>query len=100
MGKKLSVCCRKRDDSPYKTNKESQYNLTAHIKYDETISSLQHISEREPAETEADPSTNPTTGPLFLLKSDGINKRNSHSKTDVSLWMQLCSIKLLTIFVS
>lgn len=67
MGKKLS-CCRNNTPSPFK-QKDSQHNLTAsEIKFDETVSSLQHISEREAGDTEGDPSTSPTCGPLFVEK--------------------------------
>lgn len=87
MGKKLSTCC-KGGSSPYK-QKESQYNLTAAIQYDETMSSLQHISEREPMDdADYDPSTNPTAGPLFL-------ERFENSKFTI---LSFLSVNKLTYF--
>lgn len=67
MGCKLS-CCKSKNESPYK-NRDSLNNLTTNeLKYDETISSLQHISERETGDTDYDPSTNPTAGPIFIQR--------------------------------
>lgn len=74
MGNKFSCC--KGNSSPYKQN-DSLNNLTSELKYDETITSLQHISERETGDTDFDPSTNPTAGPLFIQR---INYSQSKSK--------------------
>ncbi|KAI2804706.1 hypothetical protein RDWZM_008022 [Blomia tropicalis] len=97
MGKKLSTCC-KGGSSPYK-QKESQYNLTAAIQYDETMSSLQHISEREPMDdADYDPSTNPTAGPLFLERFEN-NVKNLNKNNVVGFYRLKRSSSCSTIFI-
>lgn len=54
------------------------------LKYDETVLSLQHISERELPETNHDPSTNPTAGPLFVQRSEPIFINNIHHQQQQS----------------
>jgi len=46
---------------------------------------LQHISEREPDDTDCDPSSNPTTGPLFMQRSRNDLDRSlkEHRKSQV-----------------
>ncbi|KAH9501856.1 hypothetical protein DERF_012665 [Dermatophagoides farinae] len=93
MGNRFS-CCKTHGESLFKHRRRrlsrrrrkesSQTTLNnAEIKYDETILSLQHISERELPETNHDPSTNPTAGPLFVQRSatftnNNINHNNNH----------------------
>ena len=69
MGNKFS-CCKGQTNSPYKS-KNILGKFSPETKNNETLSSLQHISEREISnETHHDPSINPTAGPLFMLKSN------------------------------
>ncbi|XP_023241168.1 cyclin-Y-like [Centruroides sculpturatus] len=67
MGNKLSCCtC----GSPRVDRRaEDSYLPEAEVHQDESISNLQHISEREPEDIETDPSTHPTAGPLFMQRS-------------------------------
>lgn len=67
MGNKLSCCtC----GSPRIDRRaENSYLPEAEVHQDESISNLQHISEREPEDIETDPSTHPTAGPLFMQRS-------------------------------
>lgn len=67
MGNKLSCCtC----GSPRVDRRaENSYLPEAEVHQDESISNLQHISEREPEDIETDPSTHPTAGPLFMQRS-------------------------------
>lgn len=75
MGKRLS-CCKNRTQSLFKRKESSLINLTSELKYDETILSLQHISEREIKKITQDPSINPTAGPLFVERSLSDDKSN------------------------
>lgn len=62
-----------RTDVPHLTNHHeinSSVNHNQQPNSKQSCYSLQHISEREPLEdVDIDPSTNPTTGPLFMKKS-------------------------------
>lgn len=39
------------------------------VRDEESGANLQHISEREPDDQDSDPSTHPSTGPLFMQRS-------------------------------
>lgn len=67
MGSKLSCCA---CTSPRLERKlEDNYLPNADVYQEESISNLQHISEREPEDFDGDPSTHPTAGPLFMQRS-------------------------------
>lgn len=76
MGNRFS-CCKTRSHSLFKRKENSLNQLstatlsttTNELKYDETILSLQHISERELTAINRDPSIHPTAGPLFVQRS-------------------------------
>ncbi|KAK2722838.1 cyclin-Y-like protein 1 [Artemia franciscana] len=83
MGNKTSCCV---SGSPQVTRKNSvRVNNHQPIpKKEESISNLQHISEREPDDWTSDPSLHPTAGPLFMERSKaaiqgGLERRRSQS---------------------
>lgn len=72
MGSKLSCCKANTPRVQRKNNVESTGVLDSDVlilRQDESTCNLQHISEREPEDFEADPSTHPTAGPLFMQRS-------------------------------
>lgn len=94
MGNRFS-CCKTHGESIFKHShrrrrqqqqqqqsrrrrKDCSQTTNSDIKYDETILSLQHISERELPETNHDPSTNPTAGPLFVQRSATFTNNINH----------------------
>ncbi|KFM66049.1 putative cyclin-like protein, partial [Stegodyphus mimosarum] len=66
MGNKFSCCACHSPIFDRKANPEGGQRIYFQ---DESISNLQHISEREPEDFDADPSTHPTAGPLFMQRS-------------------------------
>ncbi|KPM10656.1 cyclin-Y-like protein 1-like protein [Sarcoptes scabiei] len=91
MGNRFS-CCKTRSHSLFKRKENSLNQLstatlsttTNELKYDETILSLQHISERELTAINRDPSIHPTAGPLFLVSNDNkisLNETRLHNKS-------------------
>lgn len=73
MGNRLSCCVA---SSPRLDRKSTENNCFSHVEVhpEESVSNLQHISEREPEDLESDPSTHPTAGPLFMLRSQSDSK--------------------------
>ncbi|GFR03784.1 cyclin-Y-like protein 1-B [Trichonephila clavata] len=69
MGNKIACCA---SDSPTINRKFGSEYLDGAVIFpypNESISNLQHISEREPEDFDADPSTHPTAGPIFMQRS-------------------------------
>lgn len=59
-----------------------------HSEKDESVTNLQHISEREPDDLNDDPSLHPTVGPLFVERS------RSNIESECSHCSQLANIYL------
>lgn len=68
MGNKIS-CCKANTPQTHRKKHESNNYIEADLKTDRIGTNLQHISEREPDDNEADPSSHPTAGPLFMQRS-------------------------------
>ncbi|GFY08768.1 cyclin-Y-like protein 1 [Trichonephila clavipes] len=68
MGNKIACCA---SDSPTLNRKFGSEYLQGAVIFPcpNSISNLQHISEREPEDFDADPSTHPTAGPIFMQRS-------------------------------
>ncbi|XP_055926515.1 cyclin-Y-like protein 1 [Argiope bruennichi] len=69
MGNRITCCS---SDSPTINRKFGSIYLDPDLSCpypNESISNLQHISEREPEDFDADPSTHPTAGPIFMQRS-------------------------------
>ncbi|KAG1662137.1 Cyclin-Y [Nymphon striatum] len=83
MGNKLS-CCTFSSPRPERKEINDAYLPEAEIERakvkEESVSNLQHISDREPEDILSDPSSHPTTGPLFVEKSKSESKLNSHKR--------------------
>lgn len=68
MGNKIS-CCKANSPQTHRKKLDSNSYIEADLKQDRIGPNLQHISEREPEDNEADPSSHPTAGPLFMQRS-------------------------------
>ena len=68
MGNKIS-CCKANTPQTHRKKHESNNYIESDLKNDRIGPNLQHISEREPDDNEADPSSHPTAGPLFMQRS-------------------------------
>ncbi|XP_015909465.1 cyclin-Y-like protein 1 [Parasteatoda tepidariorum] len=84
MGNKVSCCSCQSPTFARKVDEGHLDDYSRNFYPDESISNLQHISEREPEDFDADPSTHPTAGPLFMQRSKSDmryfrEKRRSHS---------------------
>lgn len=65
MGNKNSCCAY---SSPPTGRKNNDF-VEAALELEESIGNLQHISEREPEDCDADPSLHPMAGTIFLERS-------------------------------
>lgn len=78
MGSQLSCCVSSTPRHSLEVVEEDpHYFKEAHP--NPSLTNLQHISEREPEDLDSDPSTHPTAGPLFMLRSKS-DMRNCKEK--------------------